>query len=310
MTKEARLLALIERAAGRPSIFENPRVRGVGILLAVLAFAGGGALALGARPQLLHQVEVLTWLLVLACVPMTVLANSSQFWLTAHLLNVPMPLVRAFLITLLSTAANMLPLPGGSLVRIAALKSTSTTYGQGTAVTLLVVGNRVGVGLLFAGCVLYVLDFGAFGAGALAGGLLAIVGASASLHIAHNADGIWLLALAVAQAAMLGSGALRLWLCFQALGESASVLEAVVLTLSSVVAVVVGIAPAGLGVTEAAAAGIAVTIGVPAGLAFLAAGLNRLSGLAVVGPLAFICYASERIHSMGCEVGSAKRSSD
>lgn len=294
MSAAARLLALTKLVARRSSIIERPLVRRVGVLLAAVVFFGGLSLALAARPTLFRDVDLSVWALVLACVPLTVIINSCQFWLTASLLHVTMPPARAVLVTLLSTAANMLPLPGGSLIRIAALKSTDNTYGQGTAATILAAISWLGVTLALAGGALLALDLGLLGAGALAGGILALAVATFGLRAGHEATVGWMLALAVTQSVMVGIGTLRLWLCFRALGEPASALEAVVLTLAAVVAAVVGVAPAGLGVAEATAAGIAVAIGISASVAFVVAALDRISGLVVVGPLAMICHACER----------------
>ncbi|WP_205599864.1 lysylphosphatidylglycerol synthase domain-containing protein [Arhodomonas sp. KWT] len=222
--------------------------------------------------------------------PLTVFTNAVQFWLTADLLRVHMPLARAVQITLLSTAANMLPLPGGSVVRIAALKSDDNTYRQGTAATVLVAGNWLGVTLVLAGCALLALGLDRPGASVLVGGILALAAAGTGLRLLHKAELGWMLALVTAQMALVGIGTLRLWLCFRALGDPVAALEAIVLTLSTVIAAAVGVAPAGLGVTEATAAGIAATVGIPASLAFVAAALNRISGLAVVGPLATLLH--------------------
>jgi len=306
----ARLLALVEAAARRPSILESPRVRRVGVLLAAIVFFAGLGLALAARPELFREVDLVAWALVLACVPLTVLANSCQFWLAARLLRVPMPPVRAMLVTLLSTAANMLPLPGGSVVRIAALKSTGNTYRQGTGVTVLVAGNWLGMTLILAGCALLALDLRGMGVGALASGGLALAASGAGLRVAHNAGAAWLLALAAAQSAMVATGTLRLWLCFRALGEPAAALEAVVLTLSNVVAAAVGVAPAGLGVAEVTAAGIATAIGIPAALAFLAAALDRISGLIVVGLLTVILNVGNFVRADERSGGSSERARD
>lgn len=292
MSATGRLLAMIEAVAHRPSIFENSRVRQTAILLAVVLFFGGLALALAARPELFRDVDLSVWVLVLACVPLTVLLNSCQFWLTACLLRVPMPPARAVLVTLLSTAANMLPLPGGSVVRIAALKSVDNSYRQGTTVTLLGAGNWLGVALVLAAGALLALGFRLLGAGAFMVGLSAIAVAVAGLRVVHKAGVAWLLAYATVQSAMVAIGTLRLWLCFRALGEPVQALEAVVLTLATVIAAAVGVAPAGLGVTEGTAAGIATAIGIAASVAFVAAALDRISGLAVVGPLAFLFHGS------------------
>jgi len=307
----ARLLALVEAAAHRPSILDSARTRRIGVLLAAVVFFGGLSLALAARgAELLREVDFAAWALVLACVPLTVLANSCQFWLTARMLHVPMPPVRAVLVTLLSTAANVLPVPGGSVVRVAALKRVDTTYRQGAVATLLVGGNRIGIGLSFAGCALLALDFERLGAVALVCGLVACGGAGLGLCVSQKAGATLLSALAGAQSAMVFTSTLRLWLGFRALGEPAAALEAVTLTLSSIVAAIVGFAPAGLGVDGVTTAGIAMTIGIPASLAFIVAALNRISGLIVAGLLALFLNVGEWVRAEDYSAGSSERAWD
>ncbi|HZD51880.1 MAG TPA: hypothetical protein VE175_02430, partial [Woeseiaceae bacterium] len=284
---------LLQALRQRGSLLEHRRLRRAGVLLALAAFCGGMVAAWTIHPDLFDHLVLRPWLLVLACVPLTILGNAAQFWMSSRLLGVVniafVP--GAILVAILSTAANMLPLPGGTLVRIAALKRTSNTYGQATYVTMLAAGCWLGVTSTLAGCALIVLGFRGSGAATAAAGTGALVLFGVSLVRRFQATPAWLGGLLAVQVMMVAVGATRLWLCFRSFGEAVDPLAAAVLTLSTGIAALIGIAPAGLGLTEALAAGIAATISVPASLGFLAAALNRISGLVVVAPLTLLVHA-------------------
>ncbi|MCS4503423.1 hypothetical protein NYO91_04950 [Arhodomonas aquaeolei] len=271
-------------------MFEQPRVRSFAVLAAVAVFAVGLMVALSNYPDLPSRVAPSVWLLVVACVPLTIFANASQFWLTARFVDAPVTLSRAMLITILSTAANMLPLPGGSLVRIAALKGMTNTYRQATAATILIAGCWLGVTMTLAGLALLLIGFVYAGMLVLPVGVGALSLSSYMILRGFLSAPAELVGLAVIQVIAVCVGALRIWLCFLALGESISYPHAMVFTLSTVTAAVIGVAPAGLGVTELLAAGIATGLGVAGAFGFLAAALNRLSGLLVIGPVALILH--------------------
>lgn len=283
--------ALVKRLAnlaGRPSLLESPRARRIATTLAVLLLISGLIVAIAARPELLQQVNPRAWVLLLACVPLTVIGNSTLLWQMARIANNRITPARAGLITILSTAANMLPVPGASAVRIAALKTTSNTYRDTSLVTFFTAICRVGTALVSAGVALYLLGFAVAASAILAAGIGATLAASFGLRITLHAPTSSVFRLVILQFIMVGIGALRLWLAFSALNQSQSVPEVLVLALAGTISSVLGIAPAGMGLAEASAAGIALLIGVPASAAFLAEALNRITSLLVITPLAVI----------------------
>lgn len=270
------------------SLLERPRVRTTGLLLAVVIFVGGLATALAAHPRILGRIDLQLWLLVLPCIPLTILLNATQFWVTTHMMRTPASLGRAALVTVLSTAANVLPIPGGSIIRIAALKDPTNTYQDATTVTLLTGATWASVALLLAGATLPFLDRHAASIFTLGSGAFLLVIATLLLRRrAPGSDG-WLGMLLLTQAALVVVGTTRLWLCLLAIGQALSFLAIVPLSMSSIISALVGFAPAGLGVTELSAAGIAFAIGLAPSAAFLAAAVNRISGLLVVSPVAWL----------------------
>lgn len=307
VTGTSRIADFLERLSRQRSVFESPRVRRTAMLLAALVFLAGLAWALAAHPDLVTSLDARYWLLVLACVPLTITANSAQFWITARFVDSEVRFPRAVLVTIIGTAANMLPLPGASIVRIAALKNESNTYRQTTLVTVLIAGCWLGLTLLVAGAALAGLGVAAAGGLCAAAGLAALAVFGRLLMRARSATTAGFCALLSVQLATVAIGALRLWLCFQAIGEPVAFLKAAILTLATVIAAFIGIAPAGLGITESLAAGIGAAIGVPASFAFVAAALNRISGLLIVGPLAILMNVLELGGTRNARPGQAEQ---
>jgi len=289
MRLSGRFGALLESVANRPSPLTEPRARRFAFFLAALMLFGGLALSIVTRPHLLDELAPIPWLLLLACVPLTIGGNAAQFRVTALLIGVQMPWRRAAAVSVLSTAANMLPLPGGSIVRIAALKTTSNSSLNATGVTVLAAGNWLGVSMVIAGTALAYKGQASAALALLLAGLCcsaivaALLGAFGAISITARFAN-----LCGVQVITTGLGALRLVLSFDALGEVVSFSDSLVLSLSAVIAALIGVAPGGIGVVEGIAAAIASTIGLSAAAAFVAATINRVASLLVIGPLALV----------------------
>lgn len=299
--------ALIERVANRPSPLADTRARRIALFLAAAMLFGGLALSIATRPLLLQDLAPLPWLLLLACVPLTIGGNAAQFRVTAHLIGVRMPWRRAAVVAVLGTAANMLPLPGGSIVRIAALKTASNSYLHTTRVTVLAAGNWLGVSLTIAAVALAYKGHTAAALAILLAGICIIataallLGALGTVTVARRFAG-----LCGVQTVTTTIGALRLVLCFLAVGEAVSFADCLVLSLSAVIAAFIGVAPGGIGVVEGLAAAIASAIGVSAAAAFVAATINRIATLLIIGPLALILAHRAR-NSIGDSSNGADR---
>lgn len=270
----------------KPSRIISARLRRIAFVCALAIILVGIAGALTQEPTLLQQVDVTAWLLLLLCAPLTIFANSFQFWLSIRLLKVPLRPVDALSVTVFGTAANMLPIPGGSLLRIAALKTDTNTYRDTTLITALVTLSRLGTGLVVAGISLGLLGLHAFAAAALGIGVTILIAVVLALAMFFASSLTWILSLAAVQLSMVTIGGLRIWLAFNTLGEPIAMLQALVIALAGIAATIIGLAPGGLGIAEITAAGIAVLIGLSAGTAFLAATLNRLTGFLVVAVVA------------------------
>jgi hypothetical protein len=286
--------AKVWAARGR-SLRDRLKKRGVrrtATAAAAVLFAGGALASwLGLDLQLGELQPGPLVAIALAGVPPTLALNSLETWLSARALGKRYAWRSALLITVYASAANMLPLPGGAMVRIAGLRAAGAGWSRGGAVTL-------AIALVWLGA--------AFGLGAaatagpvplLAGGftLAGAAGLGVGLGWLRTLSGGWatgLRVLAVKLAAIavtLG----RIWLALAALGVAAGLAQVSVFAVADVLGSAVSIVPAGLGVREAVSAGLAPAVALAPAAAFLAAALNRLIDTSVLALIAGLCSLAD-----------------
>ena len=220
-------------------------------------------------------------------VPLTVLANTLEYRHSALAVGTYVPFMHAGRVAILATAANLLPLPGGALVRIAALKRSGVGTVQATGVTAAIGVVWVAVALVVAGTALSTTLRG-IGALLVGGGLTTILMA---LVWARRLPDLprpvrWMARLLAIELTSVMASALRLSLALAALGMGFRVRDGGVLAISGVISNSVGIIPAGLGLKEAITAGLAALLALPAGVGFVVSVLDRAIGLVGHGILA------------------------
>ena len=287
-----RLRPLADAAASRiRRLHDRLRAPGVQRLLtaaAAVLFAGGALASwftLDLRIDKLHALPLAA--IALIGVPATVGLNSLETRLSAHALGRRFAWRSALLITIYASAANMLPLPGGAMVRVAALRAAGAGWGCSSGVTVAIalvwLGAAFGLSAAFLAGAQPALaaSFMLAGTAALTAGL----GWLRALSRGWSA-GMRVLAVKLAGIAVtLG----RVWLALAALGVAASLAQVSVFAVAAVLGSAVSIVPAGLGVREAVSAGLAPAVALAPAAAFLAAAVNRLVGTGVLAVLAGLC---------------------
>lgn len=267
----------------RSAARRSEKARKILMGLALVAFLAMGAVALKNYPSDVAQSP--NWVLLVAIgivgPTLTVLANSEEYRVQGRMVDVPIGRIKAVQVTVVATAANLLPIPGSLVVRTQALSSTAgyraaiRTTTMAGAVWLFATVLLGGVSLLFIGL-------------PLVGALLILVGSLGLVLCGwymRRTTPRWrrrLLELFLVETATSVIGAARLLVILLALGLDVSVGQAVALTMSGVIASATGIFPAGLGVREAVAAGIASAVSLPASLGFVATAADRIAGLVVL----------------------------
>lgn len=258
------------------------------LYLALIFFIGGIYWSLRRNPELLSNVSVYHIFLVFtAGVPITVLLNALRIKLAARLLKQSMPYHRACEITILSMAANLLPLPGGVLVRIAAFKNTDTNYKQSIIVNLVLALLWTSVVIVFAGGAMLLMRASIITGFIFVCGILLTTCCLILLYRLYGNAPISI-TLLLLQFGMTGTDAVRLWLCMGAISVASNYLQMAVLTTASVMGSVVSIVPAGLGIREWVAAFLSPIVGIAPEAGFMATSLNRIIGLVSISILAAI----------------------
>lgn len=267
-------------------LLSTPAWRRVLLLMATLGFGAGFVLSVRHYP---HGLNALQWtplvLLAAVSIPVTIVLNTSEFVLSGRLIGTKLTFLNAMETTIIGGVANMLPLPGGIIVRVAALKAAGASVKRGS---LTIVFNMLiwfGVAFAYSGVWIAVLGSGMAGPLFLAGGIAILIGAFATT-MRYLADWRVTLRLTINKLGLVLIDAARIYLCLWALSVAGGFGQASALTASGALGNAISFVPAGLGVREGVAALLAPFVGLPPASAFLATSLNRLVGLAVTAPIA------------------------
>lgn len=252
------------------------------------------------------------WPLVLAGVlgvPLTIAANTGEYLLSVRFVGERTTFGEALRLTVIATAANLLPLPGAFLVRAQGLRDLGSGYRRAAAATAVVGFVWIAVSALIAGSVLLGFsDRQIVGTAVLAGGVLllafsiVVMGRWAPTRRAHAslavaAVGIELIAVA--------GNAIRLVLVLVGIGVDATLAQAFVLAVSSSLSSATGIVPGGFGVREAIAAALSPLVALPPSAGFAGTAVNRVIGMIAMVPVSLVLVARQRERTPGATVPEA-----
>jgi uncharacterized membrane protein YbhN (UPF0104 family) len=233
-------------------------------------------------------------LLPLVGVPATVATNAWEYSVTARLLGHRIPRADAARVSVLSTAANLLPIPGAVLVRSRALRQRGSGMGAALSITTAIGIAWVGVTAVLAGGLQLVSGEPPLGAVVLAGGLVVLVLAGV---LASRTRGVTLRpadvgTVLLVEVVAVVVAASRLLLALWGLGYSPGVDQSFALSLAGSLGSAVGFLPAGLGVREVLAAGIGPIVGLPAAVSLVATAVDRVLGLVVLAAISGVLVAT------------------
>jgi len=266
----------------------HPRVRLVGMVLAAAIFCGGLLIAVRSLPWDTHS---LNWgyfvLLILLGGASTLILNVASFYISANAVRSNISKKNAIRLVVLSSAANFLPLPGGILVRVTALKMAGSNYRNAILITGYAGLFWLAVALLVVGIGLaHLLAVHSYLLIAIVGTLLGIFSFIGALEISRAKRLIYRLFNIALVTHLVAS--FRFWIAFAMVGVDASIVESAVVSGSGTAGSIVAIIPGGFGINEAAAALLTHLTGHLAASGFLAAAFNRLADYIFRGAIAFI----------------------
>jgi hypothetical protein len=236
------------------------------------------------------------WLLApaAAVAVMGLAINGCEFAVASHLLGQRIAWVRAFHVSVLSSAANTLPIPGAVVIKTRALRQQGQGYKQSISITAGVGLMWVALAFLFAGILqawdhelgtaALFLGFAAVGLVATYAFLVAAVGR----HRALSAS----LPVAAVELASVVTMSIRIALILTALGYHAPFGQAVALTAAAIVASAVGIFPGGLGLRELLSAAMAHLVGMDPSVGLIVSAVDRVLVYVVLGVTSSVMLAS------------------
>lgn len=251
------------------------RLRIVGLLLLLMG-VGWAVTSLDLAWQDLSLPYLLANLVLLT--PVLLIIAAWSFQVTASAAGQSATLGQALSIVAHANVAELLPLPGGAMVRGAALVDAGASAGLAAKLVFLTALLTLGLTVAVSSVALVVLDHALWGWLTLA----SLIGVGITLWVlARHAEPRLLVGMVGLRLLSLAVTAARLVLAFGALGQAISYVEGALYAVAPTMGAAVGIFPAGLGLNEAIAAGLATLIASSPATAFLAVALNRLLGLAV-----------------------------
>lgn len=272
------------------------RLRGYGLAAALLIFLGGLYWAITSIPDLPSRLRYEPILALLAVgAPIGVLLNAIELHAISRIAGGPMRWRTALEISLYSSAANMLPLPGGTIAKLAAMKGHGVGYGRGSIMIALTYAVWGGLAFLYSAGALYWLGQVRLAAVFVLAGivLLGLCAAGFARFAQWRLVGI----VALARLVSFPLEALRYMLAMMAIGTALDFAQGSVLVIASFVGSAAMIFPSGLGVGETVVALLATAIAVDAAIGFLGAAIGRavwMTGLTLMTGLVLIANRARR----------------
>jgi uncharacterized membrane protein YbhN (UPF0104 family) len=287
----ARLTRILEAIRRRPS----PRVQRVLLVVSVVIFVAAAVAGIDRFPAT-NQVR---WGLVVAAgglgMPLNVALNAAEFQVIGRMLGQRVGFGTGVRVTIVGSAANLLPLPGSTLVRIQALAAGGGRYRRVVSATVVVGVLAVGASLLLAGVAQAPTAPPLLVAGVLAAGVAALGLGLAVLRVsgADRLEMRWGAAAIALEFLYASISALRLWLILVGLGMDVGLPSAFALTAVGTLATAVGFFPAGIGIRETLMGAVSPLVGVPMAVGLTGAVAERTFWFIVLAVAALVLLARE-----------------
>jgi hypothetical protein len=248
--------------------------------------------------------------IVLAVTPLTVMINAAEYRVMGDINGHRIGWLSASRLTVFATAANLLPLPGGVLIRTQALRMRGSSYRHALLANAVAMLAWIGVGSVVIGALLLSTHL-------VAAIVLLVVGVGVVLACAVLLRGLQLASpyallgrLLIIELVKVALNGVRIYFAFRCIGYTASPAQAVALTAANILAAAVGIFPSGLGLREGLAGliGAAMSVSLAEAVATTAADrvISQVGLVIVVGML----LATGRRWGMGLQSLRAATTSD
>ena len=235
-------------------------------------------------------------LLLLVAAPLSLALKAAEYHVAAGVAGQRPTARRALDVAVVSSAANLLPLPGSLLVTVRSLSEDGTTYGGAVAAGAVPGLAWLGITGVGGGSAIAIAGPAALGLAVAAAGVVALVAALSLFRASAPPHGRFKLgaAIVVVETMWLGVSALRLGLAVTALGVSIDAAQAFALSVAGALTVAIGFFPGGLGIREALIAALSPLIGLPFDTGVLIGSLDRVIWLVFLGAAAALLAIRRR----------------
>jgi hypothetical protein len=215
------------------------------------------------------SVSEIDWtaILIAFCVaaPATLGLKMLEYDAAARLIGSRAHFRRALDVAIVSSAANLLPIPGSLLVTAHSLSAQGATYGEAAFASAIPSLAWLGIAGIIGGLGVVVAGNSVVGA-ILAVGGIACVGVAGFMFLrTAPARGRPQLAvrIIVIETSWVGLSGFRMWLALRAIGVAATPAQVLALAVAGAMAVAIGFLPAGIGAREALIALLSPIINLP-----------------------------------------------
>ena len=283
-----RMGVLIETAGRFLRWAKKPAVQRWGISIATIIFIAGAYWSWQAVALDWHSVRIIYLLAMVGiAIPVIIVANILELYYASRLVGGTLGLAACMKVSILSSAANLLPLPAGPMMRGAAVADNSGSAKSGAVAVLypalvwLAIGFVISAGaMVWVGAGIWALAFAGVGLILL---VLCIGIVRRSKLQPSPARRIFVVKLVGVL-----FDAVAVLLALRLIGETATIAQAFGLAAAGPLGAAVSVVPSGLGIREAASSALGVIVGLSAAQAFLAPSVYRIVYmvvLAVLSPL-------------------------
>jgi len=257
----------------------------LGIMAAVL-FIGGTIWSIYVLDIKAADINLVPILAIAGIIiPLTLIYGGLGMMLMARTLGVDIGFLLSIRLSAAALLSEILPVPGGAMVRTAALVSAGGKVKNSAILVTATAVLWISLAAMLTG-VLAMMGNGSYGFWLLIGGLA--TGIPAVVWIQKQAGFATTLLIFIHRVSGLALMVVRLTLAFAIIQIVIAPDAAALFAFASIAGTAAAIAPAGLGVSEAIAAFSASLVSVKPAAAFLAVALNSIVGFAATGIFAMI----------------------
>lgn len=280
------------------------------LVAAVALFVATSVIGIATLPDLPERPRPVLLLLVGLLALGTLLANGLEFAVAGRMVGRSVGLPVAIQTSVLSSAANVLPIPGAVLIRVRALREADVPYKKAFAATAAVGLAWVGTSAAVAGGLLIWQDKLALGAAFTVLGTGAVLAAPLLTRSEGRDRSRLLLELVAVELGSVIVTTLRLYVIAVAVGYDMSLSVAATLGLSGVLASAAGLFPGGLGLREGLSAALAPLVDLNASVAIVVSAIDRVVFYVVLALVTLALLPSARRQRLAAAADAAEALDD